>query len=314
MMNTRAEAFAPATVANLGVGFDILGLALREPGDIVQVALCDELGARITRIEGDNGKLPHEPEKNTACVAANSVLKLINAQYGVGITIFKHLPLASGLGSSAASAVAAAVAVNKLFGEPLSMAELLPACLDGEAAVSGYHADNVAPSLFGGITLVSGTTADTIRQLPIPATMYLALVTPEVEVPTSLARSVLPKQVDLHTMVSQTAAVARLIDALYREDLEALAAAMESDCVIEPARAHLMPLLTEMRTIAKGAGALGLVISGAGPTLCATCADEKTAQIVSKTLESAYAEAGYGSSARSTQISSNGATARLLDD
>src|SRR5260370_20475600 len=100
MMNTRAEAFAPATVANLGVGFDILGLALREPGDIVQVVPCDEPGARILRIEGDNGKLPYEPEKNTACVAADSVLKLIKAQYGVGITIFKHLPLASGLGSS----------------------------------------------------------------------------------------------------------------------------------------------------------------------------------------------------------------------
>jgi homoserine kinase len=314
MMNTRAEAFAPATVANLGVGFDILGLALREPGDIVQVVPCDEPGAHILRIEGDNGKLPHEPEKNTATVAANSVLKLINAKHGVSITVFKNLPLASGLGSSAASAVAAAVAVNKLFGDPLSMAELLPACLDGEAAVSGYHADNVAPSLFGGITLVSGTAADSIRQLPIPPTMHLALITADVEVPTSLARSVLPKQVDLHTLVSQTAAVARLIDGLYREDLEAIAEAMESDQVIESARAHLMPLLVEMRVVAKGAGALGLVISGAGPTLCAICADEKTAQVVSKALELAYSEAGYGSTGRCTQISSNGATARLLDD
>jgi len=190
MMNTRAEAFAPATVANLGVGFDILGLALREPGDIVQVTRRDEPGAVILRIEGDNGKLPHEPGKNTASVAANSVLKLIDAPYGVSITVLEHLPLASGLGSSAASAVAAAVAVNKLFGDPLSLVELLPACLDGEAAVSGYHADNVAPSLFGGITLVSGTAADQIRQLPIPACMHLALVTPQIEVPTVLARSV----------------------------------------------------------------------------------------------------------------------------
>ncbi|MEO8611896.1 MAG: homoserine kinase [Chloroflexota bacterium] len=314
MMNTRAEAFAPATVANLGVGFDILGLALCEPGDIVQVMPCEEPGAHIIRIEGDNGKLPHEPEKNTACVAANSVLKLIHAQHGVGITVFKNLPLASGLGSSAASAVAAAVAVNKLFNEPLSMAELLPACLDGEAAVSGYHADNVAPSLFGGITLVWGTTPDTILQLPTPANLHLALVTPDVEVPTVLARSVLPKQIELHTMVIQTAAVARLIDALYREDLEALAAAMEGDRVVEPARAYLMPLLAEMRIVAKKAGALGLVISGAGPTLCAICADEKTAQSVSKALELAYSEADYGSTARYTQISNNGATARLLDD
>lgn len=314
MANTRAEAFAPATIANIGVGFDILGLALREPGDIVQVVPCDEPGAHILRIEGDGGLLPHAPEKNTACVAANSVLRHIDAPHGVGITIFKNLPLASGLGSSAASAVAAAVAVNKLFDDPLSMAELLPACLDGEAAVSGYHADNVAPSLFGGITLVTGTSAESIRQLPIPSGIFLALVTPDVAVPTSLARSVLPKTVDLHTMVLQTAAVASLIDALYREDIEAMAAAMERDCVVEPARAHLMPMLYEMRVVAKRAGAFGLVISGAGPTLCAVCGDESTAQTVSKAMKSAYTAAGIDSTARFTQISPHGAQARLLHD
>src|SRR5262245_44605198 len=149
MMNTRAEAFAPATVANLGVGFDILGMALLEPGDIVRVELTDEPGAHIISIQGDNGKLPLEPAKNTACVAANSLLKRLQAPYGVDIVLEKRLPLASGLGSSAASAVAAVVAVNALAGEPLSFEELLPACLDGEAAVSGYHADNVAPCLFG---------------------------------------------------------------------------------------------------------------------------------------------------------------------
>ncbi len=314
MANTRAEAFAPATIANIGVGFDILGLALREPGDIVQVVPCDEPGAHILCIEGDGGLLPHAPEKNTACVAANSVLKYISAPHGVGITIFKNLPLASGLGSSAASAVAAAVAVNKLFDDPLTMAELLPACLDGEAAVSGYHADNVAPSLFGGITLVTGTSAASIRQLPIPSGIYLALVTPDVAVPTSLARSVLPKTVDLHTMVLQTAAVASLIDALYREDIEAMAAAMERDCVVEPARAHLMPMLYEMRLVAKKAGAFGLVISGAGPTLCAVCGDEQTAKIVSEAVKSAYTAAGINSTARFTQISPHGAQARLLND
>jgi len=314
MANTRAEAFAPATMANIGVGFDILGLALREPGDTVQVVPCDEPGARILRIEGDGGLLPHDPAKNTACVAADSVLKAIGAPHGVGITIFKNLPLASGLGSSAASAVAAAVAVNKLFDDPLSLAELLPACLDGEAAVSGYHADNVAPALFGGITLVTGTTADSIRQLPIPPGIHLALVTPDVAVPTSLARSVLPQTVDLHTMVLQTAAVASLVDALYRQDIPALAAAMERDCVIEPARAHLMPMLYEMRAVAKRAGALGLVISGAGPTLCSVCVDEPSAQAVAEAVKAAYVAAGINSVARVTQIAARGAYARLLHD
>jgi homoserine kinase len=314
MANTRAEGFAPATVANLGVGFDILGLALREPGDIVQVECCDEPGAHVARIEGDGGKLPLEADKNTAGVAANSVLKKIGAKQGVRITIFKHLPLASGLGSSAASAVAAAVAVNKLFGDPLSLSELLPACLDGEAAVSGYHADNVAPSLFGGITLVTGTSANTIRQLPIPTGIFLALVTPDVAVPTALARSVLPKTIDLHTMVAQTGAVAGLLDAIYRQDIPAMAAAMERDTVVEPARAHLMPKLYEMRTVAKQAGALGLVISGAGPTLCAVCEDEPSARTVSGAMVSTYQDAGIASVGLCTQISAEGAQARLLDD
>ncbi|HEX2908406.1 MAG TPA: homoserine kinase [Phototrophicaceae bacterium] len=305
--NTRAEAFAPATVANLGVGFDILGLALQEPGDTVCAEYREEPGAVIIRIEGDGGRLPYEAHKNTACIAAQETLNFLGVSSGAAITIYKDLPLASGLGSSAASAVAAAVAVNGLYGSPLTFADLLPACLEGEAAVSGYHADNVAPCLFGGVTLVMGTAAAQIYQLPIPQNLYLALVTPAVAVPTASARAVLPKEVTLRQMVSQTAAVARLIDALYRSDLEALAVAMELDSVIEPARAHLMPLLTEIRAAAKWAGALGLVISGAGPTLCALCDTEAAAGKVAQAMKAVYDNAGIASVARCTQISSTGA-------
>jgi homoserine kinase len=305
--NSRAEAFAPATMANLGVGFDILGLALFEPGDIVRAEPRDEPGAIIVAIEGDEGKLSREPDRNTASVAANSVLKAIGAQHGVALTLIKGLSLASGLGSSAASAVAAAVAVNALFCEPLTRAELLPACLDGEAAVSGYHADNVAPCLFGGITLVTGVQADQIFQLPVPDGLVLALVSPHVAVPTVEARAVLPKQVSMHAMVHQTAQVARLVDALHRGDLEALAAAMEADTIVEPARAHLMPMLHEVRAAAKGAGALGLSISGAGPTLCAVCDCTTTAQVVTLAMKAVYDEAGIGCTARTTQVALDGA-------
>ncbi len=307
MLNTSAEAFAPATVANLGVGFDILGLALCEPGDVVRVEWLDEPGARILTITGDGGKLPHAAEKNTACVAANSVLKLLGSDAGIGIHIEKHLPLASGLGSSAASAVAGAVAVNALLGEPLDFAGLLPACLDGEAAVSGYHADNVGPCLFGGITLVTGVEAGQIHNLPIPKNLYLALVTPDVEVPTVMARSVLPQQVSLKAMVAQTAAVAQLIHALYTEDLEAMAAAMENDSVIEPARAHLMPMLYEVRIAAKRAGALGMVISGAGPTLCSVCSGESNARQVAAVMQAVYEEAGIRSMGQFTPVARTGA-------
>jgi homoserine kinase len=306
-----ARAFAPATVANLGVGFDILGLALQEPGDVVEVEKRSEPGAVIVHIDGDLGQLSHDPQKNTATIAANSVLKMLGTSEGVSITLHKHLPLASGLGSSAASAVAAAVAVNALFGEPLQRAELLPACLDGEAAVSGYHADNVAPSLFGGITLVTGTSADQIRHLPVPPGIFLAMVTPDVAVPTAEARAVLPKVVPLHDMVAQTAAVAKLVDAIHRSDLVSMAQAMEQDCIVEPARAHLMPLLSEVREAAKQSGALGLVISGAGPTLCAVCDTDNTAREVVRAMKAVYDSAGILSAARQTRISSEGA--RVLD-
>ena len=307
MPNARAEAFAPATIANLGVGFDILGLAIEEPGDIVLVELQAEPGVVVRTIDGDDGRLPYDPEKNTAAVAARSFLKQIDAKQGVAITLHKNLPLASGLGSSAASAVAAAVAANALFDEPLRREDLLPACLDGEAAVSGYHADNVGPSLLGGITLITGTDANHIRHLPMPDDLYLALITPDVAVPTAEARAVLPKAVSLRQMIAQTGAVARLVDSLYRGDLEALAAAMESDGVVEPARLHLMPLLHEVRVAAKRSGGLGVVISGAGPTLCAVCDQEARSKHVAVAMKAVYDEAGIRSVARNAKVSKEGA-------
>jgi homoserine kinase len=304
-----STAFAPATVANLGVGFDIVGLALHEPGDTVRAEWSDdhEEGVRIASIDGDGGKLSRDPAKNTASVSAQSVLRTVGEKRGVVLHIEKGLPLASGLGSSAASAVAGAMAVNALLGEPLSKSELLPACLDGEAMVSGRHADNVAPCLFGGITLIYGTEVSQICQLPIPENLYFALVTPAIEVPTAEARAVLPQMIPLKQMVSQTAGVARLVDSIHRGDLAAMAVAMESDGVIETARAHLMPMLTEVRAVSKAAGALGLVISGAGPTLCALCSDEKTAMRVTVAMHAVYAMVGIACQTRCTQIASEGA-------
>jgi homoserine kinase len=304
---TITRAFAPATVANLGAGFDILGLALLEPGDTVEVELRDEPGAVVLDITGDDGKLSRHPDENTASIAATSVLRAVGEQRGVNITLHKGLPLSSGLGSSAASAVAAAVAVNAALGEPLKRGELLPACLDGEAAVSGYHADNVGPCLFGGITLVMGTDAGQIFSLPVPENLHLAFITPDVAVPTSEARAVLPKMISLHDMVIQTGAVARLVDALHRGDLQAMAAAVEGDRIVEPARAHLMPRLYEVRIAAKAAGALGMCISGAGPTLCAVCDKEETAQRVSEAMKAVYDNAGMASVARFTRVAADGA-------
>jgi homoserine kinase len=309
MENTRAEAYAPATMANLGVGFDVLGLAFHEPGDIVIAERTNVPGVTIAAISGDDGKLPLILEQNTAGVAAQSALRSSGMadRVGVRLTIKKGLPRASGLGSSAASAVAAAVAVNALLGEPLTRAQLLPACLDGEAVASGYHPDNVAPCLFGGITLAYGIRAEEIVPLPIPDGLHMALITPHVEVATKEARAVLPTHIPLKAMIAQTAQIARLIDAIYRGDIRAMGAAMEADGVIEPARFHLMPLLAEARAAAKAAGAYGLVISGAGPTLCAICDDAEIAARAADALYRLYADAGIGGEARCTPVSAGGA-------
>ncbi len=312
MTITRASAFGPASMANVGVGFDILGLAVDGAGDTVIVEWRDEPGAVILSIEGDEGKLPHEAHLNVASIAANAYLKQIGAAHGLGIHLKKGLPLASGLGSSAASSVAAVVAANTLCGSPLTQEELLPACLEGEAAVSGYHADNVAPSLFGGITLTNGTQIERIRRIAPPSSLYMAFVTPDVPVPTALARAALPTHVTLKQMVQQTGAVAELVDALYRGHVRDMAAAMERDGIVEPARAHLMPLFAEMRLLAKEYGALALVISGAGPTLCAVCETMETAAYVAQVMNERYIAQGYGGVARYGKVRAEGATGTIL--
>ncbi|GAB4510311.1 MAG: homoserine kinase [Anaerolineae bacterium] len=305
--NARAEAFAPASMANVGVGFDILGLALCEPGDTVIVEPQAEPGVVIVDIEGDGGLLPKDPLKNTASVAALAYLQMINAPHGVRMILKKDLPLGSGLGSSAASAVAAVVATNALFGEPLAREALLPACLEGEALVSGYHADNAGPSLLGGITLISSAEMSDIRRLPVPHNLHLAMVTPNVSVLTAEARAVLPAAVPLSQMIAQTGAVARLVDAIYRSDIQEMGHVMEQDGIIEPARAHLMPRLYEAREVAKQKGSYGLVISGAGPTLCAVCDTAAIAAQTAAALQALYDEAGIGAVSRATRVDEQGA-------
>lgn len=308
-----AEAFAPATVANLGVGFDILGMAVDSSGDRVRVQRKAEPGAVIREISGDGGKLPTQAAENVATIAANALLQAVGAPFGVEIWLQKGLPIASGLGSSAASAVVAAVATNALLDEPLPKEALLPFALAGEAAVSGYHADNVAPCLLGGITLNQGTEIEQIFRLPVPQNLFLALVSPDVEVPTSEARAVLPQMVTLKQMIAQMGSVARLVDALHRNDVGAMAAAMEQDSVVEPARQHLMPYMLEVRRAAKAAGALALVISGAGPTLCAICDRESTATQASMAMQAVYEGHRIPAEARPSRVLMEGASVTAVN-
>jgi homoserine kinase len=315
-MPRAVEVLSPATIANLGSGFDILGLAVADPYDTIYAERQDATGITIDEITGDNNRLPRDPAKNTAGIAASFVLNQLQTQFGVTegvkLRIHKGLPLESGMGSSAASAAGAAVAVNALFGSPLRREDLLPACVEAEAAVSGRHADNVAPALLGGIVLITGLTADEIFKLPVPAALTLAMVTPAVAVPTAQARAVLPKMIALGDYVKQSASVALLISALYKGDLETMATAMGNDIIVEPAREHLMPGLREVREAARKAGALTTVISGAGPTLTSVCNSAESAKRVTEAMSKVYQTLGIPAVTQVTTPSADGAIVRIV--
>ena len=195
----EVRVFAPATVANVACGFDVLGFAINAPGDEVVARHSEKPGLRITKITGDDGKLPKIPEKNTAGVAALDLLRHLGmSDRGIELEIHKKMPFGSGLGSSAASAVAGVYAVNKLIGEPLAKQQLLPFAMQGEASADGaWHADNVGPSLLGGIVFVRSNQELDIAQLPVPENLWAAVVHPDIEILTKVAREILPTNIPM---------------------------------------------------------------------------------------------------------------------
>ncbi len=288
--------FAPATVANIGPGFDVLGLAVTGRGDVVDARLTDRAEVIIEEISGDNGRLSLDPAKNTAGVAARETLKIIGATGGVALKLHKNMPLGSGLGSSAASAAAAAWAVAVLHGFSDKLA-LMPAGLAAEASVSGYHADNVAPSLLGGMVLISGYHPLRMQSLPVPKNLTLALVTPKHEVPTAQARAVIPQKIPLEKIVANSGNLAAMIAACFTDDVTAFGQSVV-DAIIEPARAGLIPGFTAVKTAALNAGAFGCSISGAGPTVFAVCNSDEMGKRVAQAMQSAFSNAGLTSSAQ----------------
>jgi homoserine kinase len=288
------RAFAPATVANLGPGFDVLGMALAEPGDTVIARRTGERGVRISHIEGDGGALPADPERNTAGIAAAAVLRRVGMATGIELELHKGLPLASGLGSSAASAAAAALAVNLLLGSPLRKAELVEPCLEAEAGVSGRHADNVAPALLGGLILVRSTDPLDLVRLPAIADLTIVVLTPAFELSTRDARAALPSSVSLSALVGATANVAGLISALHSGDLGLLSRSLHDD-VVTPARAGLIPGCGAVIEAALDAGALGSSLSGSGPSVFALCRSPRSAQEVGAAMGRAFESAGLTS-------------------
>ncbi len=289
-----ARAFAPATVANVGCGFDILGFAVAAPGDEVIARRCETPSVTIACITGDGGQLPREASANTAGAAALALLAHLGDPTGIELELHKHMPLGSGLGSSAASAVAAVVAVNALLGKPLARNELLPFALAGERVSCGpgaVHADNVAPALLGGFVLVRGYAPLDVVPLPAPDGLYCALALPDLEVRTLDARSILPRSIPLRDAVTQWGNVAGLVAGLLLAD-HALIARSLRDVVVEPVRATLIPGFDEVKRAALAAGALGCGISGACPTMFALSDAEATAARAGAAMRAAFLAEG----------------------
>lgn len=287
-LNQSVTVFAPATVANLGPGFDVLGVAVDGLGDFVTVSLRDEPGVVIERIEGDGGRLPLDPTQNSVGIAAHEALRLVGqTDVGVAIHLRKGLPLGSGLGSSGASAAAAVWAVNILFGQPLTRQELLHAGLVAEAGVSGWHADNVGPSLFGGFILIRAYDPLDVIELPTPYGLIFVLVQPALELPTRQSRAVLPETITLKQHVTQSGNLAALIAALFGGSPALIGRAMQ-DTIVEPARAPLIPGFPQVKAAALDAGALACSISGAGPTIYALSDDLVQANMIGRAMQQAF--------------------------
>ncbi len=290
-MGEITTAFAPASIGNLGVGFDMLGLALEGAGDRVSAQRTDKPGISIAEVHGLDGEihpyLSTDPKENTASIAAQALWDAVSQEGGVELRVFKGVPLQSGMGSSAASAVAAVVAVNALLEKPLQTAKLLPYALEGEKYASGgLHADNVAPSLLGGLVLCPAVLLPATVRLPVPKGVSAVLLHPELQVNTAAARSRLAKRYSLDQWLNQQGYLAAFVAACAAEDIELIRHTLK-EVVIEPQRADAVPCFNEVKAAALHAGALGCSLSGSGPSIFAL-AEHRDARNIASAMEQAF--------------------------
>ena len=280
--------FSPATVANVSCGFDVLGFCLDHIGDKMIIKKSKEKGLKITKIEGAN--LPFEIEKNVAGVAALAIYQDANPDYGFEIEIYKNIKPGSGIGSSSASASGVVFAINQLLGKPYNATQLTQFAMKGEAVASGCeHADNIAPALFGGFTLVKSTQPLEVLSLPTPADLYATIIHPQIEVKTAEARAILPKKVDLQHAIQQWANVGSFVHALHTNDYDLLSESLK-DKIVEPYRSKLIPYFDDVKNAAINAGGLGTGISGSGPSIFTLSKNEKTAKNVEKAIQNVYSK------------------------
>jgi homoserine kinase len=308
----KIKAFAPATVANVCCGFDVLGFAVDFPGDEVILTLNMSQEITLSKIVGDGGRLPIDASKNTAGVAVQSFLRSIGKQQGVEIELYKNLPLGSGMGSSAASGVAALVAINHLMGNPLTREQLVVHAMEAERIACGSaHADNVAPCLMGGFVLVRDYYPLDVIKIPATENLYATLVHPQVELKTSDSRRVLKPTVNLKDAIAQTGNIAGLMIGLTTEDYPLISRSLK-DTIAEPIRSAFIPGFEQVREAAVKAGALGSGISGSGPTMFALSTDHATATKVGEVMQLEFLKCNLKSEVYVSKVNQQGA--RILDE
>ena len=296
--------FVPATIANVSCGYDVLGLALDTVGDEMVIRKVAEKGVFITKIEGQ--KLPLETHKNVAGVAVMALLNEINCNCGFEIEIYKNIKPGSGIGSSAASSAGAVWAVNELLEKPFNSTQLVKFAMEGEKLASGVaHADNVAPALFGGFTLVRSYHPLDIINLPTPKELFATVIHPQIEVKTSDARKILKSNIPLKDAIKQWGNVGGLVSGLYTEDYELIGRSLE-DFIIEPIRAILIPGFEQVKSAALKAGALGCGISGSGPSIFSLSKGEKIANKVAEAIKNVYGTIGIDYDIHISKINKNG--------
>ena len=299
----KVKVLAPATVANLVCGFDVFGMALSEPYDVMTVSLSEKPGIRIQHIDEYN--LPVEPERNVAGAALLAMLEHVEGEKGFDVIIDKQIKPGSGLGSSAASSAGMVVAANHLLGNPFSNEDLVRFAMNGEKLASGVkHADNIAPCIYGGITLVRSIFQLDIIPLTAPP-MYVTVVHPQIEVKTSDARQILRKEVQLKDAIKQWGNIAGLVAGFLKGDYELIGRSLE-DVIIEPVRSMLIPGFDEVKRSCIEGGALGGGISGSGPSIFMLSKEEATARAIETLMKDIYTRLGIEFRTYVTTVNYNG--------
>ncbi|WP_092579152.1 homoserine kinase [Hyunsoonleella jejuensis] len=280
--------FSPATVANVSCGFDVMGFCLDNVGDEMVIRKIDKKGIYISHIEGFD--LPLEVKLNVAGVSALAMYDTLNVDFGFEIEIYKNIKPGSGIGSSAASAVGSVFGMNELIGRPFNKTQLTEFAIKGEAIASKCeHADNLAPALFGGFTLVKSVSPLEVLEIPTPKDLFATIIHPQIEIKTSESRGALPKQVDLSDAITQWANLGSFVHALHTSNYELIKRSLK-DIIIEPHRSKLIPLFAEVKSATLDVGALGCGISGSGPSIFALSKGLDTANNVKKTMENVYSD------------------------